>query len=109
MADISVSDKLVDNKLLTVAGRVGMVVTLMLAPFLITYLIGLGNSVNNIEVRVSTMEATQKINTDNNARTNNQLSDTIEELRKQNVQILQAVARLEARMDIVARAAASNP
>lgn len=109
MADISVSDKLVDNKLLTVAGRVGMVVTLMLAPFLITYLIGLGNSVNNIEVRVSTMEATQKINTDNNARTNNQLSDTIEELRKQNVQILQAVARLEARMDIVARAASSNP
>lgn len=94
-----VMDKVVDNKLLTAAGRIGMAVSLLLLPFLITMLVGFSTSINNVENRVTVIETKQTSNTTITTSAQDTLSAQVEELRKQNIMILQAIARLEAKSE----------
>lgn len=95
----NIVDTAVENKLLTVVGRVGMAVTLLLLPLAFGWLNGVSSDIQAIKLRMSITETT--VASTNAAASGSQLAITnqVEELRRQNVLILQAIARLETKLE----------
>lgn len=97
MTDIM--DKAVENKLLTVAGRIGMALTLLLLPLAFSWLAGVSNDIQTIKLRLSITETTVASTNASTVMAQTQLAAQVEELRRQNIQILQAIARLETKVE----------
>lgn len=97
----NMTEKLVNNALLTLTGRIGMVLVTLLLPMLIGWLVAQADDLDKLAVRTTVIEerlSSAGVRTDNSV---GNLSTQVEELRRQNILILQAIARLEARMERV--------
>lgn len=93
-------DKFVENKLLLLVARVSMAACGILLPFAFGYITGLGNNVAALQVRVSVMETSQ---TNDQAATKGTLASIqsqMNDVQKQNINILQSIARLETKVNI---------
>lgn len=93
-------EKAVDNKVLTLISRVSMSLMVITLPVFFGYLQGLGNHTQTLDTRLSVVENTQQRNQtllDTNQVT---LTSQVEELRKQNLLILQSIARIETRLNM---------
>lgn len=98
MTDGTVVEKVIDSKTLILLQRVGALIITIGTPLFIGFLIGLDGSVNAVETRVSNIET--RLSTVGPIR-EQQLDDIAERLDAQantQVQILQAIARLEAKI-----------
>jgi hypothetical protein len=95
----NVVDAAVENKLLTVAGRIGMTITLLLLPLGFGWLAGVSNDLEAIRLRMSIAETTLASSNAASVSGLSTVSDQVEELRRQNVLILQAIARLETSLE----------
>lgn len=95
----NVMDMAVENKLLTVAGRIGMALTLLLLPLGFGWLAGVSNDIQSIKLRMSITETTVAATNASSLTAQTQLGDQVEQLRQQNLLILQAIARLETKLE----------
>lgn len=97
----NMSEKLVNNTLLTLAGRIGMVLVTLLLPMLIGWMVGQSDSLDRLGIRTTVIEERMSLGVARNDSAISSMQSQVEELRRQNILILQAIARLEARMERV--------
>lgn len=95
----SVVDAVVENKLLVIAGRIGMTISLLMLPLAFGWLSGVSSDIQAIKLRMSITETTVASTNASTLTAQTQLAAQVEELRRQNIQILQAIARLETKLE----------
>lgn len=95
----NVVDAAVENKLLILAGRIGMTVSLLMLPLAFGWLSGVSTDIQAIKLRMSITETTVASTNASTISAQSQIATQVEELRRQNVLILQAIARLETKVE----------
>lgn len=95
MAENGITDKVVENKLLIIAGRIGGAVLLLALPFTIGWLFGMDNRIYAVERTIAISEVEQN----STEQSLSKLADQVVELQRQNILVLQAIARLETKLE----------
>lgn len=95
MAENGITDKVVENKLLIIVGRIGGAVLLLALPFTIGWLFGMDNRIYAVERTIAISEVEQN----STEQSLSKLADQVVELQRQNILVLQAIARLETKLE----------